>query len=376
MPRLISALLCLLTVHTISAQDFKAGAVTVVTSTTDPNEQYSVYVPKDYSSKKKWPILYTFSPSGGDGGMHRYQTGAAELGWIVVSSHNSKNMRDNRKTQKIIWDETHDLLSIDDDRLYSSGMSGGAREALYFSLTNEKEFAGLISCGAFRNPNAPLPKKADTYYIMVAGATDYNYAELIDYNNILKKRNIKSELVTFHGGHLWADKKLLAHCMRLHELHYQANQRKPDEKRCAELIKTITKTLKQRSADELFWHESYASALSISQEKKLKKIVGPLAALLTSLEEDERFDKEVKANAAFAKIPATKNDTAPEMTRSAKAYMKLHSEHPDTAAAKKSLSVTKSMLARAKKAKKYFGGKKGDVYNSTINEIEQLLANK
>ncbi len=371
--KIISIFIITLLVQTLAAQELKPGEVVVVSSETDPNEKYSVFVPANYTAKKEWPIIYTFSPGGGDGGMGRYKKGAAELGWLVVSSHNSRNGRDNRKTQKIIWEESHKLLSIDDERLYVSGMSGAARESLYFMLTQKEQFAGIISCGAFRNPNVELPKKSDTYFLMVAGKTDYNYAELIDHNNLLKARKIKSELLTFHGGHAWANKDLLAHCMRLFELHNQARQKKPNKKRCAVLVKVITDVLEKRAKDNLFWHESYVTALDIVSQESIQKYVKPLEKLVKQLEKDPKFDKEVASAKAFDAIKANKNDSAPEMSRAAKAYMEHYKQHPDTSSAMKALSVTKSMLSRAKQAKKYFGGKKGDAYNGTIAEIEGLL---
>ena len=357
----------------LNAEDLKPGTITVVTSPNHPDELYSIFLPADYDDKKKWPTLYTFSPSGGNGGIKRYESGAKELGWIIVSSHNSKNNRDNRETQKHIWNDSHELLSIDDKRLYVSGMSGGARESMYFSLTQKKKFAGMISCGAFRNPNSPLPKKSDTYYIMSSGNTDYNYPEMIDQQKILNKRKMDNALITFRGAHVWASPPMLAHCMRLLELHHHNKQRKQNNVLIETLCKSITRFETERSKDALFRIESHTLLHQILENTKAAKAKSLLQEAITGIEQDAQFKSELEAQAALDKIKAMKDDRPSEMLRFARACQKVRDDHPNSAAAEKAKSILQSFLPRAQHAQRVLGKRFPGEFENVLAELNKML---
>lgn len=74
------------------AEDPKPGKIVEVACKNDAGQTYSCYLPKAYTNKKQWPILYCFSPNArGDLFVQRYKEFCEKAGWIVVGSMNSKN---------------------------------------------------------------------------------------------------------------------------------------------------------------------------------------------------------------------------------------------------------------------------------------------
>ena len=58
----------------------------------DVNQTYALYLPSNYVSTRKWPILYAFDPGArGRIPVERFKEAAERFGWIIVGSNNSRN---------------------------------------------------------------------------------------------------------------------------------------------------------------------------------------------------------------------------------------------------------------------------------------------
>src|SRR5262249_38701735 len=88
----------------------------------DDKQDCTIYLPKSYTSEKKWPIVYCFDPGArGKLPVEKFQAAAEKFGYIVVASNDSRNSLKNSLLTVVIqnlWKETHTRLSIDDSRVY------------------------------------------------------------------------------------------------------------------------------------------------------------------------------------------------------------------------------------------------------------------
>src|SRR5215510_1438312 len=132
--------------------DFSTGAITdKVICQADPTQSYSLYLPSGYTPQRDWPILYGFDPGGrGKHPVELFKDAAEKYGWIVVGSYNSRNGPGVPLNDIVmaLWRDTHERFAIDGRRVYTAGMSGGARVASSFAIGMQDRVAGVIACGA------------------------------------------------------------------------------------------------------------------------------------------------------------------------------------------------------------------------------------
>ena len=59
---------------------------------TDPAISYAYYLPKSYSTDRKWPVLFIFDPrQRGPFAADLYREAAEEFGWVIVSSNDTRS---------------------------------------------------------------------------------------------------------------------------------------------------------------------------------------------------------------------------------------------------------------------------------------------
>ena len=78
----------------------------------------------------------------------RFKDAAEKYGYIVVGSNNSRNgPQPLSEIVSDLWADTHARFSIDDQRVYLAGFSGGARVAISVAFWLKDRVAGVIACG-------------------------------------------------------------------------------------------------------------------------------------------------------------------------------------------------------------------------------------
>jgi len=171
----------------------------------DSTHSYALYLPSSYSTEKTWPIIYFFEPAARAKLLvEKYATLAEEFGYILVCTYNSQNgPRDtNLKAAEILINDTFAKLSLDKNRLYTSGFSGGSRHATLVAIFSG-EIKGVIACGAgFPYDQIPTPDLNFDYFGIV-GRLDLNYQEMTELENELSNQNINSQLEYFNDEHIW-----------------------------------------------------------------------------------------------------------------------------------------------------------------------------
>lgn len=171
-----------------------------------PEQSYALYLPSSYTTQKRWPIIYIFDP--GARGMVPTQIikdAAEEYGYILATSNNARNgpLRPEMEAAAAMWDDTHERLWIDDQRVYTAGFSGGARLASRIAQTC-KCAHGVFLNGAGFGVDSPPGRDGAFPVFMTTGFLDFNYNELVRLDEQLSSLEVPHFLRRFDGSHEWA----------------------------------------------------------------------------------------------------------------------------------------------------------------------------
>jgi len=175
-----------------------------VTTAQEPNQSYAVYLPTEYTSKKRWPVLFVFDPAArGKLGAEVFRAAAEKYGYIVVGSNNSQNgpRRPQIDAFRAMLADVQQRFAVDPRRLYAAGFSGGARLAGLTCFFCEHCIRGVIACGAGLPEGLPAESRnALPPYFFTVGNADFNYFDVLDAaRSLLAPRAV----VTFDGSHQW-----------------------------------------------------------------------------------------------------------------------------------------------------------------------------
>ncbi len=229
-PVLRVGLLLVCLVSAAFAQDLPIGQVVPkLTCAGKPEQSYAIYVPHGYTTEKRYPIVYCFDPAArGSLPVERFQTGAEKYGVIVVCSNNSRNgpWEPTAAAFDAVWRDTHARFSLDPQRVYGAGMSGGSRVALQIGAA--KLLRGVIACSAGFTSGSE-PKKIDIPIFGVAGIEDFNYIEMRSLDDLLEEMNAPHRFVSFAGTHEWPPAEVLTEALGWLDLQAMRSGARPKD---------------------------------------------------------------------------------------------------------------------------------------------------
>ena len=184
----------------VLAQDLPRGQIVdEVSCAGDPTQSYALYLPSNYSPDRAWSLLVAFHPAArGRAMVETYRAAAEKYGYVVAGSNNSRNgpWEVAAASVRAMSADLGERFSIDADRFYLTGLSGGARVALQVAL-GTKKIAGVIASSA-GYPDSK-PRKSLPFVIFgTAGTEDFNYIELRMLDRVLTTPH---RLAIFEGGH-------------------------------------------------------------------------------------------------------------------------------------------------------------------------------
>jgi pimeloyl-ACP methyl ester carboxylesterase len=238
------------------AQDLPVGKIIErVVCLKDDSQSYALYLPPNYTTDRLWPVIYAFDPAArGLRPVERFKDAAEKYGYIIVGSNNSRNVPDRPLAEIInaMFDDTQTRFSIDQNRVYTAGMSGGARVAGKVAQSLGDRAAGVILCGAGFSEAKPPEKPLPFPVFGVAGVEDFNWIELRQLHRALDSIGSANRFVTFDGDHTWAPSDFCLTAVEWMELQaMKARRRGRDEKLIAGLF---DKMVGEARADESAKH--------------------------------------------------------------------------------------------------------------------------
>ncbi len=227
---------------TVRDELLRGVIVEKVTCLNDNAQSYALYLPTNYTPDKKWAILYAFDPfAQGKVPVEIFRDAAERFGFIIVGSNNSQNNSGLQKLTETItafWTDSHARFSIDEKRVYATGLSGGARVANYFAASCRGCVAGVIACGATFTPNFPLDHSLPFSIFGTVGTDDFNYPELVKTFDKLNEIGIANRLDVFDGRHGWLTKDLTFDALEWMNLQAMKSGRMERDKKFIENLLT------------------------------------------------------------------------------------------------------------------------------------------
>jgi hypothetical protein len=306
-----------------------------VQCTDDETQHYSLYLPSTFTPTRKWPVILAFDAGGrGRRGVERYQAGAEQYGYIVVGSSNSRNgpWKRSLDAAKAMTADVIGRFPVDLTRVYTAGMSGGARVAMMVALHPEviagrvrPEIAGVLASSA-GFPSGEFREVVRFPIFGSAGTEDFNHREMTNLDKVLKSPH---RVVVFEGGHEWLPVDLATEAIEWIEIQAMArgirsrDQRLVDElfarrtARADRLTSALERMRELQSiANDFRSLENVSSstqrAAALSQQPDVK------AALEAERAEDEREDaitgemavlmEEVDTPSGLAKLKGRVNE--------------------------------------------------------------------
>ena len=209
-----------------TAQSLPSGAIVDdVKCAVDPSQSYALYLPSQYTPDRQWNLLIAFHPAArGRAMIEKYQAAAEQYGYIVAASNNSRNgpWSVSRDAVKAMTVDLSQRFSVNPQRVYATGMSGGARVAMELALANTS-VAGVIASSAGFPDSQPRANVRFAIFA-TAGTDDFNYIEMRRLDRKLKSPH---RLVIFNGGHTLPPDSVTMDAIEWMELQAMKTGRRP-----------------------------------------------------------------------------------------------------------------------------------------------------
>jgi len=227
--RLITAVVAAMAwARAIDAQELPRGTIVdSVACTDDAAQTYALYLPSGYTRERAWSVLIAFHPAArGRAMVEKYRAAAEQYGYIVAGSNTSRNgpMNVSDAAVRAMSADLGKRFAIDAERVYLTGMSGGARVALQVALQN-KNVAGVIASSA-GYPDANRRSSVSFAVFGTAGTDDFNYIEM---RMLDRKLTSPHRLVIFDGGHTLPPDEVALDAIEWMELQAMKSGRKPKD---------------------------------------------------------------------------------------------------------------------------------------------------
>ncbi len=280
-----------LTALTASAQRL-GRVVDSVKCLADPSQSYALYVPLRYAPERSWPVIFAFDPrASGRVPVEIYQAAAEKFGYLVAGSNNSRNgsWTVSMTAAQAMINDVLDNFQVDRKRLYTAGMSGGARVALGIAL-NSNRMAGVIASSA-GYPDSKPRKTLPFALFGTAGTEDFNLLEMRQLDRTLATPH---RVTVFDGGHVWLSSALAVEAVEWMELEAMKSGRRPsDAAWIEEIFVRRTAACEQKSGKELL----LALEALAADFERLKDVAG-FVSRASALHRDKEVRNELKKDRA------------------------------------------------------------------------------
>jgi len=186
----------------------------------DETQTYTLYLPKSFSTDRRWPVLLIYDPRGRSVQAAEIFRSAAEThGWILISSNDTRSDGPPDPNVKALNALLPELARypIDQNRIYMAGFSGGAMLAFVVAADNQGGVAGVIGCGG-RFPDGWERKPVAFAHWGAAGSTDFNYSQMRKIDEFLEDRGRSHRFESFEGTHQWMPAELAEQAIEWMEL--------------------------------------------------------------------------------------------------------------------------------------------------------------
>lgn len=210
------------------ATDLPTGQIVdSVECSLDKTQHYALYLPLNYTPSRKWSVILAFdSQARGRVPVERYQQAAEKYGYIVAGSLNSRNgpWEVAMSAAQVMTADVKARFSIDPKRIYTAGLSGGARVAMKIALES-REIAGVFASSA-GFPDQFIARVPFAVFGS-AGTDDFNHMEMYQLD---RRMTSAHRVLYFEGGHTWLPTEMAVQAVEWMELQAMKSGLRPQDK--------------------------------------------------------------------------------------------------------------------------------------------------
>jgi predicted esterase len=193
----------------ITKQRGRPGKISIMRCD-DNIHSYAVRLPSDYGQKESYPVLFCFDPGGdGNAAVRNFAFASDLYGWIVVGSLDAKNgpWKPILKAQEAMLKDIKNRYTVDQDKYYAAGFSGGAGMSYTIAYNNPNNFKGVIACGGGLG-QGKIAKNIAVYHC-VGKADRCAIKEIKKVYKKLERKGVASRTHIFVGGHSYPPNNVL-----------------------------------------------------------------------------------------------------------------------------------------------------------------------
>jgi dienelactone hydrolase len=250
-----------------------------------PEQSYTLYLPADYSSDRRWPLVISSDP-GAEGSipLELQKSAADQLGYVLVSSNNSRNgpWKPFVEATDATLTDVQTRVSIDIQRIYFAGFSGGARASSELAAICKCSAGVLLSGAGFSRGRSPARDSPFPVFSAV-GLFDFNYPEVIELQQTLSSAGYPHWLRIFDGAHEWAPAAVMEEAFAWFRFEAMKQNREPRDQSFidAQFQKAQARAASFEQSGELLnaWREYLQMASAFDTLEDVASIRGKSASL-------------------------------------------------------------------------------------------------
>ena len=174
-----------------------------VVTAADARQSYALYLPSAYNTQKKWPVIIVFDPfARGAAAIEPFRAAAEKHGYILAGSNNSRNGPAQPSLDAFVamYNDVRARFRVDDARVYTAGLSGGARVAGMAAASCDGCVRAVIACGAGLPALREDARRRLPAYYFTVGRYDFNYFEIL---GAARRMSGPRAVAVFDGAHEW-----------------------------------------------------------------------------------------------------------------------------------------------------------------------------
>lgn len=257
------------------------------------DETFAVYMPSNYSTDKKWPLIFVFDPEGrGASAANLFRYAAEDQGYLIASANFSLKSEpvDSLGAKALNMMQTlFNSFPIDQNQVYAAGLSEGGQIAGALPIFY-KSMAGVMSIGNTWLNEKEVRSGNRYMFIGVAGKKDYMIYVLEDYLKFYDKNNFPTEAVYFEGDEdQWPSADVITNAVTGFSLNAIKNGNRPNEKAFVQRLFDIemgyAETLRRK-------REFYSAYQKLEQMEEKYEDLGfedQIDAKMDEIKEDQAF---------------------------------------------------------------------------------------
>lgn len=278
----------------IKAQELRLQTGVITDSIVIPGTEdtYAIYLPKEFTLQKNWPVVFVFDPgANGKNAISYFNEAAEDYQYVIIASNAVKNgdYQTNLRRAARLISTINDNFPVDKQRIYLAGFSGGARLAMAIASISDN-IAGIIASGAgYGNNSLLIPENKLFAFIGMAGNKDFNYLEVKNTVETLQKVKFNAEFIPFEGTHAWPPNLQIKKALRLFNLKAMTKGKLAENDSLVHRFyqKDYEYNIGLRDKNHLIW--AYNDLLKIRENYRFYVVVDSLKERIRSLEKNDNY---------------------------------------------------------------------------------------